>query len=169
MAQIVQKLVLSIMSLKRKKLACRPLKIANRRRLSPTVKRFKVGLMNTHVRGIKVGTSKAEDDWLNKLGVVKRQIVFRGFNNKIYVVDGVDPEKRIVYEFLGCSWHGHYTHLRLDNFNSMTKKTNRMMYLETRERFQYFHDLGWHVFFVWECEWRKGLVGRFYRGIGDSL
>lgn len=154
---------------KRKKISYRPLKLTKKRKVSPLVKRFKVGLMNTHVKGIKVGTSQAEEKWLNSLGIIKRQVVFRGFNNKVYVVDGVDPEKKIVYEFLGCNWHGHYTHLKFDDFNTMTKKTNKIMYLETRERFQYFHDLGWKVFFVWECDWKKGLIGRYYTGIKDIL
>lgn len=154
---------------KKKPLTYRPLKLTKKRKVSPTARRFKPGIMTLHGTGIKVGSSQAENAWLDKMGVIKRQVVFRGFNNKIYVIDGVDPVNKIAYEFLGCNWHGHYTHLNLKGFNTMTKKTNGQMYLETRERFQYLYDLGWKVFFVWECDWRKGLVGRYYKGLQDLL
>ncbi len=154
---------------KKKPLSYRPLKLTKKRKVSPVARRFKPGVMTLHGTGIKVGTSQAENNWLDKLGVVKRQVVFRGFNNKVYVIDGVDPTNKIAYEFLGCNWHGHYTHLNLKNINSLTKKTNGQMYCETKARFQYLYDLGWKVFFVWECDWRKGLVGRYYTGPKDIL
>jgi len=147
----------------------RPLKLTKKRKVSPYQKRFKVGLMNTHIKGIKVGTSQMEEDWLNRMGVIKRQVVFRGFNNKIYVVDGVDVENRIIYEFCGDYWHGNPRKVNLNDFNTMTKKTYRMLYLETRERFQYFYDLSWKVFFVWESDWKQGKIGRYYTGIKDCL
>lgn len=154
---------------KKRKVSYRPLKLTKKRKISPAVKRFKVGLMNTHVRGIKVGTSESEEAWLNKVGVIKRQVVFRGFNNKIYVVDGVDVENKIVYEFLGDYWHGNPRTVNLNDFNTLTKKTYRMLYLETRERFQYLYDLGWQVFFCWESDWKHGKIGRYYTGIKDLL
>ncbi len=156
------------MSRKKNPLTYRPLKLTKKRK-SPTLNRFRKGVMNTFVKGLKVGTSQIEDEWLNKLGVVKRQVVFRGFNNKIYVVDGVDVENRIVYEFLGDYFHGNPKKYRFDDFNTMTKKTYRMLYLETRERFQYFYDLSWKVFFVWESDWKKGFIGRYYTGPQDLL
>lgn len=153
---------------RKKKITYRPLKLTKKRR-SPTLNRFQKGVMNTFGKSLKVGTSQAEEDWLNKLGVPKRQVVFSGFNNKIYVIDGVDPVNKIAFEFLGCSWHGHFTHMDLKAFNTMTKKTNGQMYTETKARFQYLFDLGWKVFFVWECDWKKGLIGRYYTGIKDCL
>lgn len=152
----------------KKKITYRPLKLTKKRK-SPTLNRFRKGVMNTFVKGLKVGTSQAEEDWLNKLGVTKRQVVFRGFNNKIYVIDGVDPVNKVAFEFLGCHWHGHFTHLDLKAFNTMTKKTYGQMYVETKARFQYLYDLGWKVFYVWECDWKQGKIGRYYKGLGDPL
>ena len=153
---------------KKKTVTYRPLKLTKKRK-SPTLNRFRKGVMNTFGKGLKVGTSQAEEDWLNKLGIIKRQVVFRGFNNKIYVVDGVDVENHIIYEFLGDYFHGNPKKYRLDDFNAITKKTYKMLYLETRERFQYFYDLSWKIFFVWESDWKQGKIGRYYKGLGDPL
>ena len=133
------------------------------------VKRFTPGMMHLDGKSVKVGSSRAEADWLDKLQVPKRQVVFRGFNNRLYVVDGLNPETKTVYEFLGCKFHGHPTHLDLKIFNTMTRKTYGQMYWETLARFKYLTELGWKVFFVWECDYNKGNLGRYYLGPGDQL
>lgn len=133
------------------------------------VKRFTPGMMHLDGKGVKIGSSKAEAAWLDQLKVPKRQVVFRGFNNKLYVVDGLDPATKTAYEFLGCNFHGHLTHKDPKKVNSLTRKTNMQMYWETVARFKYLYELGWKVFFVWECDYNKGQIGRYYLGPGDTL
>ena len=43
------------------------------------------------------------------------------------------------------------------------------MYLETKGRFQYLHELGYKVFFVWESDYKRGKMGRHYTGKADTL
>lgn len=127
------------------------------------------GLMQLGTSRLKVGTSKTEGEWLNKLNVVSRQIVFHGFNGKTFVVDGLNPNTRTVYEYLGDFWHGNISRMKAEAVNPLTKKTNKQMYLETKGRFQYLHELGYKVFFVWESDYKRGKMGRYYTGKADTL
>lgn len=127
------------------------------------------GLMQLGRSRLKVGTSKTEAEWLGKLNVLSRQIVFHGFNGKTFVVDGLDPNTRTVYEYLGDFWHGNISRMKAEAINPLTRKTNRQMYLETKARFQYLHELGYKVFFVWESDYKRGKIGRYYLGKQDTL
>lgn len=142
--------------------------LKRRKRYFPP-KKTQRGLVNLNGKRLKVGTSQSESMWLDQLGVPVRQVIIRGFNNKTYVIDGADPTKKIAYEFLGCYFHGHYTHMNLRQLNTLTKKTYGQMYAETKARFQYLYDTGWRVWFCWECDYKNGKLGRFYTGMKDML
>lgn len=64
-------------------------------------------------------------------------------------VDGFDPLNKIVYEFLGCFWHGHCCKLNSSKQTSQSKQK----YEETLKRHCYLRNLGLKVRSVWECEW----------------
>lgn len=133
-------------------------------------KRQPLGMVSVGGKVYKVGTSKAEKDWLDKFGITQRQKVFYGFHGKIFVVDGVDERRRIVYEYLGEQAHGsHKTYKTNRDVKTWLGKTPNQMYYETVERFNYLNDLGYQVFFVWYLDNKKGYLGRFYRGRGDNL
>lgn len=136
---------------------------------APLVKRFTPGMMHLDGKSVKVGSSKIESQWLDQLGVPRRQVVFRGFNNKLYVVDGLNPETKTCFEFLGDKFHGCPRHTDHKRYNTMTRKTYGQMYYETLARFNYLTQMGWKVFFVWECDYNKGNLGRYYLGPGDQL
>lgn len=128
------------------------------------------GLKRNNGQGYVRNTiSKSEKRWLDKLGVPMRGVPIRGFNGKIFVVDGYDPRSQTVFEFNGCAFHGHYTHIDLNKVFTKTKVLQRTQYLNTIQRFQTLYDFGFKVFFVWECEFKKGHLGRYYNGQGDYL
>ena len=126
---------------------------------------FKVGGRTYHC-----GTSKEEDAWLTKLGVFQRQKVIFGYSGKIMVVDGIDYSKRIVFEYLGAYCHSirAYPKQKWD-IPTWMGKTPREMYNETVNRFKFLHANSWKVFFVWDYEFKKGQLGRLYRGGNDDL
>ena len=43
------------------------------------------------------------------------------------------------------------------------------MYMATLHRFSFLYAMGWKVFFVWHKDFKKGLMGRYYRGPQDDL
>lgn len=139
-------------------------------------KNNKFGTINVGNKTMKFGLSKSETEWLDRLSVPMRSVPISGLSiinskkTKTYIVDGFDPNSNTIYEFLGCVWHGHPTHYNLDLFNAVNKRSFRDLYLETKNRFQIFHDLGYQVFFVWECEYKtKKSFGRYYKGLKDNL
>lgn len=140
------------------------------------IKRFckvskpKIGLVKVGNSNYKVGTSQAENDWLNMLGVKERQKIVYGFGGKILVVDGIDYAKKIVYEFNGEAFHSirAYPQHKWD-IPTWTGKTPRQMYNETLARYVFLHNMGYKIFFVWYKDFKKGKLGRFYTGPGDNL
>ena len=133
-------------------------------------KKPQIGMVSVGAKKYKVGTSKSENDWLDRFGINQRQKVFYGFQGSVFVVDGVDEQKHIVMEFLGEHAHGsHKTYKTNRDAMTWLGKTPNQLYYETIERFNYLTDLGWKVFFVWYLDYKRGYMGRFYRGRGDNL
>lgn len=141
--------------------------IVNRKKAIPRQQLIKVGNTN-----IKHGISASETEWLNLLNVPERSKLIRGFHGKIYIVDGYDSKKNIIFEYLGEIWHGsHRTNPRnRDLIIPFLKKSPNQLYMETIERFNYFYTIGIKVFFVWERDYKQHRSnGRYYRGPGDNL
>lgn len=121
-------------------------------------------------RKVRCGTSKSEKDWLDKLNVPVRSKVIIVFG-KTYVVDGYDPKTMTCYEFDGDYWHGShkiYPNNR-DKIDPWLKKSPNQLYLETVSRYNLLHQAGFKIFFVWESDYKKNFLGRYYRGSGDNL
>jgi len=118
----------------------------------------------------KCGTSKEEDIWLNKLGIINRQKPIFGYNGKVAVVDGIDYDKGTVYEYLGSAFHDVRCYPR-EKWDRPTwlGKTPRQLYNETINRFRFLVTRGWKVFFVWDKDFKKGFMGRYYKGGNDNL
>lgn len=117
----------------------------------------KIGFVQVGNTRIRHGQSKTEEIWLNNLGVKERSKVIHGFGNKIYIVDGFDSNKRIIWEFLGTYYHADPRLYRnkWDDINPTCKKTYRQLYEETKERFMLFHNLGFQVRYCWEIDFKK--------------
>lgn len=140
-----------------------------------TVNNNKFGVVKLGHGSLKFGLSKEEDAWLNKLQITKRAVPIQGFtdpNTKrktIYIVDGYDPNTNTVLEFCGDYWHGNPLKYNQLMYDKRLKKTYGQLYKETIQRFYVLHCLGYKVMFVWESQWKKGHMGRYYRGPGDNL
>lgn len=121
-------------------------------------------------RVLRAGNSKIADKWLNALGVPEREVPFNYFG-KVYIEDGFDRNTGIIYSYLGDRWHGSHQAFPT-NRNTIIKqvgKTPNQLYMGTIARFNAYINLGYRVFFVWEHANKKGFMGRFYTGQGDTL
>lgn len=131
----------------------------------------KIGLLQINGRNYKVGTSKIEQQWLDSFHVINRQKVIYGFKGKVLIVDGIDPQRKIVYEMLGGFCHGsHITYKQNRDTKTWLGKTPNEMYHETINRFNFLYNLGYKIIFVWDYEYKAHKsTGRLYKGPGDNL
>lgn len=95
-------------------------------------------------------TSPAENDFLNYMLVKDRQQSIQEF-----VVDGLDLNNRVIYEFLGDYWHGNPLLYDSNDVNRCNKKTFGQLYQETLQRFKSLRELGYSIYYVWEHDWKR--------------
>lgn len=121
-------------------------------------------------RKVRHGVSKEETDWLNKLGIVERSKVIILFG-KTMVIDGFNSKTNTCYEYMGSWTHG--AHQRYPNnrdvISPFLKKSPNQLYFGTIERYNLLVGAGFKVFFVWDYQYKKGNLGRYYRGPGDNM
>ena len=70
-------------------------------------------------------------------------------------VDGVVPNKKIVYQFHGCYWHGHPCRLNRSAFTDPKKRqaaTERAF--KTAATTRYLEQLGYTLISEYECNWQ---------------
>ena len=125
-------------------------------------KKPKQGFVQHSNRRIRHGMSVSEQRWIQKLGVPISSQVIKMPGGKFVVVDGYDPRNNIIYEYLGDFYHANPRKYKLDDYNKLLRKFNRELYLGTIDRFKILYNLGYKIFFVWEQDDKKGLIGRFY-------
>lgn len=125
---------------------------------------------DTNGRSYRAGKSKSADEWLDKLGVVDREKVITAFG-KTYIIDGFDLTQKIAYEYNGDRWHGSHKAFPINRDIPIKQigKTPNQLYNATLERYRFLTLLGFKVFFVWESDYKKGFMGRFYMGNNDNL
>jgi hypothetical protein len=118
---------------------------------------------------IRVGSSKAENEWLDRLGIKVREkvIIIAG---KTYVVDGFDPRTMTCFEYNGSHAHGsHKLYPNNRNVKTWLGKTPNELYNNTLERYRVLKLHGFKIFFVWDYQFKRGELGRLYRGGSDNL
>ena len=91
--------------------------------------------------------SSEEQSYLNGGEVQVGNKFCDGYREK----DGV----RYVYEFLGCFYHGHITHLSPETYNPVLKCTMGHLYDGTLARIKEFEENGHVVEYIWECEFER--------------
>jgi hypothetical protein len=75
-----------------------------------------------------------------------------------YRFDGVDTEKKTVYEFNGCYYHGcpKCNSGKMDQKNPTIGLTFRALHEKTIEKEKFVkRTLKWKIITMWECEWEK--------------
>lgn len=117
---------------------------------------------DTHLRGCgcpKCGRviSKPEIEFLNALSIPKEDMQQRIKN---FVVDGIDRNKKIAYEFLGDFWHGNPDRYDKNKINKVTKKKFGEMLNNTFKRFDKINEMGYSVRYIWENDWKQWKSGK---------
>ena len=84
-----------------------------------------------------------------------------------YFVDGYCPETNTVYEFLGDYYHGHICDLTKKIKNKKWRKRQPKLLKRTQDRIKYIEEMGYHVKYIWECQYKKD-VEPFISDIRDK-
>ena len=152
-------------------------KLAFKRILKKNFNPAKQTLVPVGKYNIKVGTSKAEKIWLDKMErvfntkIIREQLIYgpiiNGNKRQIYVVDGYIPNKRICLEYNGNRAHGGigYPH---NKFDKQYGCTYGELYRKTYIRYNWLLQNNYAIFYVWESDDKKGIIGKFYRA-GEPL
>ena len=73
-----------------------------------------------------------------------------------YRIDGWNPiNKKDIYEYDGCFYHGHSCYLNRDSFNSQLNVPMKTLYEQTLKRKQDLISMGYNVISIWECEFKQ--------------
>ena len=102
--------------------------------------------------GFEISVSKNEVKWLDSLNIKNE---FRQFPINKYIVDGFDPETKIVYEFDGDFWHGNPNFFEADDINPISKKTFGRLYKNTINKRKFLESLGYKVVSIWESDYKQ--------------
>lgn len=98
-----------------------------------------------------ISTSTMEIKWLDSLNIPKEnRNYWLSHNGKSYIVDGINLEEKIIYEFYGDYWHGNPKFYKLNDVNHFNKKTFGELYSKTMQREQELKDLGYTLITKWE-------------------
>ena len=90
--------------------------------------------MMVKLENLKPGNiSKKEKQWLDQLNIPLRQYKII-IEEKIYLVDGYDPETNTIYEYYGSYWHGNPEKYPSDSYNVQLGKTFGELYEATISR-----------------------------------
>ncbi len=98
--------------------------------------------------------SKVETEWLDHHNIRPEYRQFRiVVNDKLYRVDGYNPNTNTVYEFWGDYWHGNPS--KYDNFDihPVIKKPYGELYNDTMVKKDAIISAGYNLIDVWESDW----------------
>jgi hypothetical protein len=98
--------------------------------------------------------SKAQNDWLDKLGVKNREVWIAIGHQKIKA-DGYDDKTKTIYEFWGDYWHGNPKIYDQNDINTTNGKTFGNLYDKTLNKRTLITDNGYNLIEIWENDWRK--------------
>lgn len=103
--------------------------------------------------------SKVSQKWLDFLAAPQEnREVWLLCCGKKYRVDAFDPQTNTVYEFLGDYWHGNPRTQNKEGVNHVNGKTFGRLYEEVLARFKILRETGFTVKYVWESDYKKGLL-----------
>ena len=100
--------------------------------------------------------SKKEKCWLDSLNISKN---YRNYsiilNNKLFKVDGYDPNTKTIYEFYGDYWHGNPKKYKDSELNIRNNFTFGELYKKTINRENSLKESGYNIISIWESDWKK--------------
>ena len=98
-----------------------------------------------------ISSSIMEIKWLESLNIPKEnRNYWLSHNGKSYIVDGINLENKVIYEFYGDYWHGNPKFYKPCDINHFNKKTFGELYSKTIQREQELKDLGYTLITKWE-------------------
>lgn len=101
-------------------------------------------------------SSKSEVLWLDSLGLPSsNRNVYVQFGSKIYCVDGIDYERKIVYEFYGDFFHGNPKVYNSDEINPLLKETFGELYKKTLIKEEIIKQSGYEIVSIWEKDFNQ--------------
>ena len=79
-------------------------------------------------------------------------------NHFTKLFDYYDPTKKIIYEFMGCLWHGCRKCYLPDTVNPVNDTSMEDLLEGTIRKIERFKKLGYQVEVKWECEFKHELA-----------
>ena len=70
-------------------------------------------------------------------------------------VDGYDTQRKTIYEFMGCIWHGCDECYMPDTLNPVHETSMENLLEGTIRKIERFKKLGYNVEVKWECEFKQ--------------
>ena len=105
--------------------------------------------------------SMTEEAWLNIMEDVHKTTIFREFPIGKYQADGVSLDKKIIYEYLGCRWHGCSCMFKNDTdiMSERDKKTVAMVRAHDKRKFDFYRKVlpGFQIEVAKDCDNRYSL------------
>ena len=102
------------------------------------------------------------DQWLSWVAATEGKFIQHSFNigerrltPRNLPVDGFCEETKEVFEFLGFWWHGCKRCQSPGRVNLVNGKTFQELRQNTKEKIKLLEDCGFHVRFIWECQWKR--------------
>lgn len=85
-------------------------------------------------------------------------------------IDGYDPQRKTIYEFMGCMWHGCDKCYMPNTLNPVNDTSMENLLEGTVRKIERFKKLGYHVEVKWECEFKQELtMNAAMKSFVDSL
>lgn len=101
-------------------------------------------------------SSNKESKWLDYMKISKEnRNVYMNFKNKTYCVDGINKEKKIIYEFYGDFFHGNPEVYKKNDINPLLKETYGSLYNKTKEKENIILSCGYSIIYIWENDYNK--------------
>jgi hypothetical protein len=97
-----------------------------------------------------------EESWLDSInnGSIIRQFTNK-IDNKLYKVDGYDPNTNTIYEFYGDFWHGNINIYNENDINKVSKIKFGDLYKETINRESHLKTQNYNIVSIWENEFKE--------------
>jgi hypothetical protein len=125
------------------------------------MKENSIGLIPENGYHPKQNTSKKARQWLKYIAESQNIYIIHAMNSdefKIgpYYVDGICHEKKIIFEFHGCHWHGCTVCFTPDTYSNIKKNTMKEINDMHNLRIAYIQNNmpeGYQLIQIWEHEW----------------
>lgn len=105
--------------------------------------------------------SNQETKWLDLMSIEeKNRNVYIKCGEKTYCVDGIDLDKKLVYEYYGDFFHGNPDIYNPDDINPLLNEKYGDLYLKTKEKEHNIKKSGYEIVSIWENDFKKKIKNK---------